>query len=32
MQNKKIYIKVEKKKYEANILLKPLKNTKFKVI
>ena len=32
LQNKKLYIEIEKKKYEANILLKPLKNTKFKVI
>ena len=30
--NKNIYIEIEKKKYEANILLKPLKNNKFKTI
>jgi glycine cleavage system aminomethyltransferase T/glycine/D-amino acid oxidase-like deaminating enzyme len=30
LQNRKIYIEVEKKKYEAKILLTPLKNNKFK--
>ena len=32
LKYKKIYIEVEKKKHEMNILLKPLKNTKFKII
>ena len=32
LQNKKLYIEVEKQKHEVNILLKPLKNTRFKVI
>jgi 4-methylaminobutanoate oxidase (formaldehyde-forming) len=32
LQNKKLFIEVEKQKHAINILLKPLKNTKFKVI
>ena len=32
LQNKKLYIEVEKQKHEANILLKPLKDFEFKVI
>ena len=32
LQNKKLYIEVEKKKHEANILLSPLKKNNFKLI
>ena len=32
LNSKKLYIEVEKQKHEVNIILKPLKNTKFKVI
>ena len=32
LNSKKLYIEVEKQKYEANIILKPLKDSKFKVI
>ena len=32
LQNKKLFIEVEKQKHAIHILLKPLKNTKFKVI
>ena len=32
LQNKKLFIEVEKKKYAADIILKPLKETNFKNI
>ena len=32
LQNKKLYIEVEKHKYEAIILLAPLKNSNFKKV
>ena len=32
LNDKKLFIEIEKKKYQANLLLKPLKQNNFKII